>query len=309
MITFAALGLAIVMAAGAITWWSVARSDAHAKADALVTRVIDAEADVQRATANAAEVSATLLALNDTAVTRVLSLADGSPDLLSPEIVSALREVSAVVAGESDSDAETATAAGSVEVRAAFARTADELTDTIQWGDAEAVEAEADAEVQRLAEASASAEEHTAEVSALVEQVVASLALIAVDTGDRATAAHDRLEHAGDHRAALTEHSTALRELAASAEGSTVATEWVPLVDRLEAYAETVPAAQAVHDQRVAEIEAERQAEIARQEEADRNERENSGGGGGGGDSGGGGGGGDWCPEVNWTGYIILVPC
>ncbi|MCI2959431.1 hypothetical protein MN032_17235 [Agromyces atrinae] len=312
VITIAALGLAIVLAAGTITWWSVARSDAHAKADALVTRVIDAEADAQRATADAAEVSATLVALNDSAVTRVLTLADASPDLLSPEIVTALREVSTVVTGDgnSDSDIETASAPGSVEVRADFARSADELTDTVQWGDADAVEAEADAEIQRLAAAGASAEAHTAEVTALVDQVVASLELIATDTGDRAAATHDRLEHAGDYRAQLTEHSAALRELAASATGSTAATEWVPLVDRLEAYAATVPAAQATHDQRVAEIEAERQAEIARQEEA---ARENSGGGdsggGGGGDGGGGGGGGDWCPEVNWTGYIILVPC
>lgn len=302
-------GLAIVLVGGSTTWWGIARAEAHTRAEALVAQVSAVHDDARAANEDAAAAAAGLTELRDTAVAPLLEVAAAAPDLLSAELVAQLT----TLRDEADGALSGAAAAAADTT---FPDDPGELTDRVLW-DEESVLSEAASARARLNTAAETAKATTESATDIHSRITETLASLGGDAAGRAAQSYDALEHAGDQRAALSEYSTALLEATEIAVGSTAAASWTPVIEHIQALPGVQSSARATHDARVAEIEAARQAEEARRaaEQQQRNSSRNTNAGSGGGGSGGSGGGGGnrgsdgWCAEVNWTGYIILVPC
>lgn len=259
LLVLGSIAVVSVLVVGGLSWWGVARSEAYAESDGLVGSVAAVEHDARQAHEDAKRATSELVAVNEAIVDRVLALAGERPELLSPEIVVTLQELADTVSPLSSGNGVAVTDG---DLDAIFADDADELTDEILWGDADGIRKVAAAEIARLTELRRELVEQAATSSDVRDQLHVALALLVVDTAARAGAAHARFEHAGDLRPALEEHAAVLRGVAEGAQPD----DWLPVIEQLEAYAASVDAAQAAHDQRVAEIEAEAQrvAEEAR---------------------------------------------
>ncbi|MGX1702589.1 hypothetical protein [Microbacterium sp. NPDC055357] len=302
-----AIALVSALLIGAGVWWGTSRASAQAAADEVTVQVGAAHAEAEAAHREAVAAQEQAARALDDVVRPVLDAAETHPDRFDAAALAAL----------SDLDAEAAAMGAStsqVRIAPEFGDEGGGLVDRMQW-DRDATDEAASAEVERLVQHAAERSDEREHAETWLSRAHEAAGALATATADAADTAAASWEHAGDaERTALTSRAQGLRDLVAlTAENGEAVEAWTELAGMLSGYVTDHDAARASHDQRVAQLEAERveaerrAAEAA--EQARRNAPRSGGGGGSSGGGGGGGGGGAGCTFVNWQGMVISTPC